>query len=344
MYWLVVSRSSPRDSVVRGAMICAFGSKLAVRTAPAACARNSHPMVPAAGGEPMTLPLAPWVVVVIPDWFSTPRGSGAVPEPRSATRSSSRATWRAKLLAMTPSLLGSASSNSSSDRVMTRVSVRAVNVTRSKVMSAVAVIAEFSVFHPGDPSPVSRASARVWLVMGTVMAPAVNTRVAFLARSMTRADSGEGTFLGRVIPQPGRHAAQVPVERQRLLGLVEHAAGLAPVVHALLAGQHRLPRCGRAWAADGRGAELGDLTVTLRLDAVVDLAQLGRAGLVFGELLAGQVAGFDPGAFEDRVGSLTGGRALRAELLQKGRHRFSYGSACRLGVSVSRFADGVSGT
>jgi hypothetical protein len=68
-----------------------------------------------------------------------------------------------------------------------------VNVTASNARSPVAVMAAPSDFHPGVLSPVSRASLRVAAVIGTVMAPAWNTRVAFLARSMTRADSGVGT-------------------------------------------------------------------------------------------------------------------------------------------------------
>jgi hypothetical protein len=93
---------------------------------------------------------------------------------------------------MTSSLEGSASSNSSTERVMSRTRVRAVKVTRSKTMSAAVMVAFFD-FQAGVPSEVSRARARVWLVMGTVWAPARNTTVRFLARSMTRADRGAGT-------------------------------------------------------------------------------------------------------------------------------------------------------
>ena len=146
----------------------------------------------------MTVPLAPWAVEVMPDWFSTPRGSGGVPVPSSATRSSSTAICPAKLLAMTSSLDGSASSNSSTDSRMVRTSVRAVKVTRSKTISA-AVMAAFSDFHAGVPSDVSRARASVFDVMGTVWAPARNTTVRLRARSMTRADSGAGT---RAPPAP----------------------------------------------------------------------------------------------------------------------------------------------
>jgi hypothetical protein len=140
----------------------------------------------------MVVPFAPWAVRVTPDWLSTPRGSGAVPVPSRLTRSSSTVICPANDLAMTSSLDGSASSNSSTDRVMSRTRVRAVKVTRSKTMSA-ALMAAFSVFQAGVPSDVSRARARVCDCMGTVSAPAWKTRVAFRARSMTRAPSGAGT-------------------------------------------------------------------------------------------------------------------------------------------------------
>jgi hypothetical protein len=67
-----------------------------------------------------------------------------------------------------------------------------VNVTESKTMSA-SVSAAFSVFHAGVPSPVSLAIFKVWAPVGTVIAPAWNTRAWLRARSITRLDSGVGT-------------------------------------------------------------------------------------------------------------------------------------------------------
>src|SRR5215218_9969492 len=64
----------------------------------------------------MAVPAAPWSVSVTPVWLSTPRGSGAVPVPRRAARSTSTAICPAKLRAMTSSDDGSASSNSSTLR------------------------------------------------------------------------------------------------------------------------------------------------------------------------------------------------------------------------------------
>jgi hypothetical protein len=119
----------------------------------------------------MAAPFAPWVVVVMPDMLSTPRGSGGVPLPSSATRSSSTAICPANDRAMTSSLDGSASSKSSTLKSTRRTKVRAVNVTRSKAKSA-AVILLPSVFHTGEPSEVSRAKASVCEVIGTVIAPA----------------------------------------------------------------------------------------------------------------------------------------------------------------------------
>jgi hypothetical protein len=140
----------------------------------------------------MLAPLAPWLVVVMPLWLSTPRGSGAVPEPSSATRSSSSAICAANDRAMMPSEDGSASSNSSTESWISRTIVRLVKVIRSRVRSA-AVIDAPSVFHAGLPSVSSRGMARVWLVMGTVTAPAWNTRVWLRARSTTLDANGLGT-------------------------------------------------------------------------------------------------------------------------------------------------------
>jgi transposase len=84
---------------------------------------------------------------------------------------SSRFMVSANDRAMTSSLDGSASSKSSTDNVTSRTRVRAVKVTESNVMSA-AVIAAFSDFQAGDPSPVNRASFNVCAVIGTVTAPA----------------------------------------------------------------------------------------------------------------------------------------------------------------------------
>ncbi len=108
---------------------------------------------------------------------------------------------------MMSSLLGSASSHSSTESVTTRVSVFAVSVTLSKVRSDVAVMALPSDFQPGVPSPVSRASFSVWLVIGTVWPPACSTRVWLRARSITRLLSGVGT---RWPP-----AVRVPSDRAR---------------------------------------------------------------------------------------------------------------------------------
>jgi hypothetical protein len=168
----------------------------------------------------MVDPLAPWPVMVTPVWLRTPCGSGGVPDPRSATRSSSSATWAANDRAMTSSADGSLSSNSSTDSFTSRTSVRAVKVTESKVMSA-SVMAAFSAFHAGVPSPVSRASLSVCAVMGTVMAPAWNTLVWLRARSMTRLDSGTGTRWPPAVSVPSDSArsatapSQLPVTSPR---------------------------------------------------------------------------------------------------------------------------------
>ncbi len=80
-----------------------------------------------------------------------------------------------------------------------------MNVTLSKTMSA-SVSAAFSACHPGVPSPVSRASLRVWAPIGTVRAPTSNTRVALRARSMTWADSGVGTKWPPAVRVPSERA------------------------------------------------------------------------------------------------------------------------------------------
>ena len=114
---------------------------------------------------------------------------------------------------MTSSAEGSESSNSSTDSFTSRVRVRAVKVTASKVMSA-SVLAAFSACQAGVPSPVSRASFKVCAVMGTVMAPAWNTRVALRARSMTRADSGVGTRWppAVAVPSDSARSCSAPVQ------------------------------------------------------------------------------------------------------------------------------------
>jgi hypothetical protein len=143
-----------------------------------------------------------------------------VPLPRNATRSSSSATWAAKLRAMTSSLDGSASSNSSTDSLTSRTRVRAVSVTESNTMSA-SVMAAFSDFHAGVPSDVSRASFNVAAVIGTVVAPARITCIWLRAKSMTRLDSGTGTRWPPAVSVPSDSArscsapSQLPVTMPR---------------------------------------------------------------------------------------------------------------------------------
>jgi hypothetical protein len=112
--------------------------------------------------------------------------------------------------------------------------VRAVNVTRSKVRSAAVMLAP-SVFHAGVPSPVSRARASVCDVIGTVMAPAWNTpggvagqvddsgRQRRRHQGATRAERGLGErpLVVGAVPMAGGHAAQIPLQAQVLLGLVD---------------------------------------------------------------------------------------------------------------------------
>src|SRR6266540_434988 len=325
MYWLVVSRSRPSDRVVRGAMICAFGSKLAVRTAPAACARNSQPIVPAAGGEPMTDPLAPWAVVVMPDWLSTPRGSGAVPGERPGDDVLAGGVGVLEQLQRKgddPGQ-GAGGERDSVKRHICRGGDGAVlRLPPGRALTRQPGEREGLAGHgDGDRAGGEHATG----VAGQVDDPG---RQGARDQRAAGADGrlGEGAFLGRVIPAACRHPAQVPVEAQPL-GLLggERAAGLEPVVHRLLAGQHGLAGKGAPGLADGGGPKLGDLAVTFGLDRVVDRTELRGSGLVLLPLLRRQVPGFGGGAGQDGIGSLAGGGALRPELLEKAWHGLSPG-------------------
>jgi hypothetical protein len=166
--------------------------------------------------------------------------------------------------------------------------------------------------------------------MGTVWAPAWKTRVALRARSdpgaqgcgdqgATGADGGlgEGALGDRTVPSGRGHAAQVAVERKRLVTLlVEHAAGLAPVVHALLAGQDRLARGGWAGPAGGRGAQLGQLLVAAPVELVLDLTLGGDVAGELGQLLGGQVARLFGGPGKDGIGGGARGGTPLAQLIE----------------------------
>src|SRR5664280_380477 len=108
-----VSRSPANSDTVRAFASMAVGSKLADRILRAATCTESQ--VFALAEAVGVTPLVPSGVIVTPDWFRMPFGSGAVPDPRRQTRSTSSAIALVIVLTIVSCMLTLASANSSLD-------------------------------------------------------------------------------------------------------------------------------------------------------------------------------------------------------------------------------------
>jgi hypothetical protein len=118
----------------------------------------------------------------------------------------------------------------------------------------------------------------------------------------------------------GGHAAQIPLQAQVLLGLVERAAVLQPVVDALLTGQDGFARGRRPGPAGRRRTQLGHLAVALGVDGVVRLALGDDLAAMLGQLVGAQVALLGRRAGQDLVGRGTGRGALVAQPVEQVGH------------------------
>jgi hypothetical protein len=126
------------------------------------------------------------------------------------------------------------------------------------------------------------------------------------------------------VPLTGRHAPQIPLQAQRLVGVaVERAAGLQPVVHRLLAGEDGFARGRRPGPAGRRRAQLDQLAVAFGVHGVGRFPFGRDLAAVLGQLVGGQVALLGGGAGQDVVGRGPGRGPLLAQLVEQVGHRCS---------------------
>jgi len=116
----------------------------------------------------------------------------------------------------------------------------------------------------------------------------------------------------------GRHAAEVAVQAELLLGGVERAPRLQPVVHRLFAGEDRGAGQPGVGAAGHGGAELGEFAVAFGLQRVVGFALGDDLGLELGELLGGWFALLGGGALQDLVAGGAGVGPSLSEVVDEG--------------------------
>ena len=123
------------------------------------------------------------------------------------------------------------------------------------------------------------------------------------------------------VPLTGRHAPQIPLQAQRLVGVaVERAAGLQPVVHRLLAGEDGFARGRRPGPAGRRRAQLDQLAVAFGVHGVGRFPFGRDLAAVLGQLVGGQVPGLSCRPVEHGVLGGPGRVALVPELVEQVGH------------------------